>query len=93
MSKWWKSAAKDPVAKKPNVLELADTLRKSPGFMARLLNDRDGIEKLEDKHPFNTFVEILLGIIALSTALTAIVTTTSEILQGIAALKELGWIR
>jgi hypothetical protein len=34
------------------------------GFWKRLLNDDQNVDKLEDKHPFNTFVEILLGVIA-----------------------------
>jgi hypothetical protein len=55
------------------------------GFWKRLLNDDQNVDKLEDKHPFNTFVEILLGIIALGT-------TISAILQGLVALKDLGWL-
>lgn len=88
MSKWYKRVLKDPTPKRPNLLELADHLKNTPGFMKRLMTDTDGIDKLEDRHPFNTFVEILLGIIALASVLGVF----SEVIQGLVALRELGWI-
>lgn len=91
MSRWYRRVLHEP--KNPDIRELADRLKATPGFMDRLLTDNDNADKLEDRHPFNTFVELLLGIIAVATSATMVVTVISEIIQGIAALKDLGWVR
>ena len=57
-------------------------LRDGGGFWWRLLHDDRGADKLEDRHPFNTFVEILLAVIAVAVSVSAI-------LQGILAYREL----
>lgn len=65
MSKWWHDALRDP--KKggyDNAVKLPD------GFWARLLSDDEGRDKLEDDRPANTFVEILLWVIAILTGLS-----------------------
>lgn len=58
MSKWWSRALADPPKGG------YDNAVKGPeGFWHRLLTDDEDTDKLEDKRPANTFVEIALWLI------------------------------
>ena len=55
------------------------------GYVYRLLHDDQGVEKNEDRFPLNTFNEVYLFIIAVA----AVLTFLAEVVQMIAAFKEL----
>lgn len=55
------------------------------GFAYRLMHDDEGVDKNEDRYPANTFNEIYLLVIAVASVLTFL----SEIVQMVAAFKEL----
>ena len=64
MPKWWHGALRE-ISKGVR----PDMLRGPDGFWYRLVHDNEGRDKLEDKWPANTFVEILLWVIAIFSVL------------------------